>query len=282
MTADLAEDGAAVTSPAARTYAVGDIHGRLDLLRSAIDAISSHVGDSAFRVVFLGDYVDRGPDSRGVIELLIDLQRRWPVTCLKGNHEELMIEALTLPGERRLERWLEYGGDQTLKSYGLAVDGDLAAGVPVEHLRWMAGLPRTTGDGHRIYVHAGLMPGTPAHRQKDETCLWIRERFLQARPGDFEAHVVHGHTPVWEGKPEPAEPELLEHRTNIDTGAFATGVLTVAVFDASLPGGPIEVIKVRGAPVSRLAPEPEDAAPTRRRRGLASWLSRRTSGVASR
>jgi serine/threonine protein phosphatase 1 len=282
MTADLADDEVAAAAPAARTYAVGDIHGRLDLLRTAIDTISDHVGDSAFRVVFLGDYVDRGPDSRGVIDLLIQLQRRWPVTCLKGNHEELMIEALTLPGERRLERWLEYGGDQTLKSYGLAIDDDLAAGVPAEHLRWMGGLPRTTGDGHRIYVHAGLMPGMPAHRQKDETCLWIRERFLQARPGDFEAHVVHGHTPVWEGKVDPTEPELLEHRTNIDTGAFATGVLTVAVFDASLPGGPIEVIKVRGAPLSRLASEPEDAAAPRRRRGLASWLSRRTSGVASR
>src|SRR6202034_935427 len=140
----------------------------------------------------------------------------------------------------------------------------------------MAGLPRTTGDGHRIYVHAGLMPGTPAHRQKDETCLWIRERFLQARPGEFEAHVVHGHTPVWEGKPDPAEPELLEHRTNIDTGAFATGVLSVAVFDADTPGGRIEVLTIRGAPGGRFIADPTDPAPaaasetTPRRRGLAA------------
>ena len=94
----------------------------------------------------------------------------------------------------------------------------------------MAGLPRTTGDKHRIYVHAGLMPGMPAHRQKDETCLWIRERFLQARPGEFEAHVVHGHTPVWEGKPDPAEPELLgtpdqyRHRRVRDRRALCRGV----------------------------------------------------------
>jgi serine/threonine protein phosphatase 1 len=267
-----------------RTYAVGDVHGRLDLLRRAVDAISDHVGDRPFRVVFLGDYVDRGPESRGVIDFLMALQRRWPVVCLKGNHEELMIQAIADPGNRRLERWLEYGGDQTLRSYGLGRDDDLAAGVPQEHLRWMACLPPTTGDKHRIYVHAGLLPGTPAHRQKDETFLWIRERFLQARPGDFEAHVVHGHTPVWEGKPDPAEPELLEHRTNLDTGAFATGVLTVAVFDAEAPGGPIEVLKVRGEQIASFVPDPPEPASTakaespRRRRGLARWLTRRAGG----
>jgi serine/threonine protein phosphatase 1 len=268
----------ATASP--RTYAVGDVHGRLDLLRRAVDAISDHVGDRTFRVVFLGDYVDRGPESRGVVEFLIDLQRRWPVTCLKGNHEELMLQAVTEPGDRRLERWLEYGGEQTLASYGLGREGDLGR-IPSEHLRWMTGLPRTTGDRHRIYVHAGLMPGLPSHRQKDETCLWIRERFLQARAGEFEAHVVHGHTPVWEGKPDPAEPELLEHRTNIDTGAFATGVLCIAVFDAETPGGPIELLKVTGAGAESLIPDPPDPATSpgaetsRPRRGLAKWFSRR-------
>lgn len=281
-------DEASAPAVSARTYAVGDVHGRLDLLRRAVDAIAEHVGDRPFRVVLLGDYVDRGPDSRGVIEFLIDLQRRWPVVCLKGNHEELMIQAIADPGNRRLERWLEYGGEETLHSYGLSRDDDLASGVPQEHLRWMAGLPRTTGDGHRIYVHAGLMPGTPAHRQKDETCLWIRERFLQGRASDFEAHVVHGHTPVWDGKPDPAEPELLEHRTNIDTGAFATGVLTVAVFDADCPGGPVELLRVEGERTARLIPDPpEPAAPlapetTQRRRGVAGWFTRRTSGVGAR
>jgi len=275
-------DTAETPAPAPRTYAVGDVHGRLDLLLRAVRAISEHVGDGPFHVVFLGDYVDRGPDSRGVIEFLMALQRRWPVVCLKGNHEELMIQAIADPASRRLERWLEYGGDETLRSYGLGKDDDLTAGVPHEHLRWMAGLPPTTGDRHRIYVHAGLLPGTPTHRQKDETFLWIRERFLQGRPGDFEAHVVHGHTPVWEGKPDAAEPELLEHRTNIDTGAFATGVLTVAVFDANTPGGPIEVLKVRGEQIARFVPDPPEPATTagpeapRRRRGLTGWLTRRT------
>jgi serine/threonine protein phosphatase 1 len=262
-----------------RTYAVGDVHGRLDLLLRAIQAISDHVGEGSFRVVFLGDYVDRGPDSRGVIEFLMALQRRWAVVCLKGNHEELMLQAITDPANRRLERWLEYGGKETLMSYGLGRNDDLAAKLPQAHLRWMAGLPSTTGDKHRIFVHAGLLPGTPAHRQKEETLLWIRERFLEALPGEFEAHVVHGHTPVWEGKPDPAEPELLEHRTNIDTGAFATGVLTVAVFDAEVPGGPIEVLKVGREQTARFVPDsPEPTAPPeapRRRRGLARWLSRR-------
>jgi serine/threonine protein phosphatase 1 len=271
---------------ATRTYAVGDIHGRLDLLRAAIDRVAQHVGQGPFRIVFLGDYVDRGPDSRGVVDFLMALQRRWPVVCLKGNHEDLMLQAVTQPDRRRLARWLEYGGAETLQSYGVEPTADLAARIPGEHLRWMAGLPRTTGDAHRIYVHAGLAPNTPVHRQKDETCLWIRERFLLGRPGDFEAHVVHGHTPVWDGKPDPAEPELLEHRTNIDTGAFATGVLTVAVFDAQTPGGPTEVLKIRGAPAGQIATDPpegaSDAAPgaRRRRRGLAAWLGGRTRSDA--
>jgi serine/threonine protein phosphatase 1 len=279
MITDLANSEAQPATASARTYAVGDVHGRLDLLSSAVDAVAGHVGDRPFRVIFLGDYVDRGPDSRGVIELLIDLQRRWPVVCLKGNHEDLMIQAVTDPGGRRLERWLEYGGDQTLKSYGLTEQDDLAARVPAEHIRWMSGLPRTTGDRHRIYVHAGLAPGIPAHRQKDDTCLWIRERFLLGRPGDFEAHIVHGHTPVWEGKPDPAEPELLEHRTNIDTGAFATGVLSVAVFEAARPGGPVEVLRVTGPQNARFVTDRADPAaapePGRRRRGFASWFARR-------
>ena len=229
-----------------RTYAIGDVHGRLDLLRRAVVAISDHAGDAAFRVVFLGDYVDRGPDSHGVIELLMDLQRHWPVVCLKGNHEELMLRAIAEPRGRSLDLWLQFGGDATLRSYHVREYDDLAGRVPQSHLHWMAGLPTITRDKHRIYVHAGLLPGIPAHRQKDETCLWIRERFLLGRPDEFEAHVVHGHTPIWEGKPDATEPELLQHRTNIDTGAFATGVLTVAVFDSEIAGGPIEVLKVKG------------------------------------
>jgi serine/threonine protein phosphatase 1 len=278
------DSGLSPTSP--RTYAIGDVHGRLDLLERAVEAIGEHVGDAPFRVIFLGDYVDRGPDSRGVIDLLMELQRRWPVVCLKGNHEELMLQAISQPAGGRLRRWLEYGGDHTLASYGLDEDGDIAAGIPREHLRWMSGLPRTTGDGHRIYVHAGLMPGTPVHRQNEQTFLWIRERFLQAKASEFEAHVVHGHTPIWEGKPDPAAPELLEHRTNLDTAAFATGVLSIAVFEAERPGGPVELLQIRGKAVGRILPDPADEAPAaqpaptpaRRRR----WFGLLPAGDASR
>lgn len=283
MPASTNGDTPPLTASSPRTYAIGDVHGRLDLLEKAVEAISEHVGDAPFRVIFLGDYVDRGPDSRGVIELLMDLQRRWRVVCLKGNHEELMLQAIEQPGGGRLERWLEYGGDATLASYGLGADSDLAAGVPREHRRWMSGLPRTTGDGHRIYVHAGLAPGKPVHRQNDQTFLWIRERFLQARASEFEAHVVHGHTPIWEGKPNPADPELLEHRTNVDTAAFATGVLSIAVFDAERPGGPVEVLQVRGRAIGRITPDPADEPstpePARRRRG---WFGFRSAADASR
>ncbi|HEY1425098.1 MAG TPA: hypothetical protein VGF50_00370, partial [Caulobacteraceae bacterium] len=173
-------------------------------------------------------------------------------------------------------RWSEHHQSLTLTRR-------LAAGVPREHLSWMAGLPLTTGDGHRIYVHAGLAPGTPAHRQKDQTLLWIRERFLLAKPGDFEAHVVHGHTPLWNGKPNPADPELLEHRTNVDTAAFATGVLSIAVFEAERPGGPVEVLQVRGRVLGAITPDPvEDPAPAgepaRRRR----WFGLRSASNAAR
>jgi serine/threonine protein phosphatase 1 len=263
---------ARVQTAGPRTYAIGDVHGRLDLLSAAVEMISAHVGDGAFRVVFLGDYVDRGPDSRGVIDFLIELQRRWPIVCLKGNHEELMLLAVTRPDPARLRRWLEYGGDATLRSYALSPEADLAEGIPKEHLRWIAGLPMTTGDGHRIYVHAGLAPGAPVHRQKEQSCLWIRERFLRAKAKDFEMHVVHGHTPVWKGKPDPSAPELLAHRTNIDTGAFATGVLTVAVFDSRTPGGPIDLLKVKGEARGLVTPDPGGGS----RAGTAwrSWLRR--------
>ena len=266
----------------ARTYAIGDVHGRLDLVERAVDMITEHVGDAPFRVIFLGDYVDRGPDSRGVIDLLMKLQQQWPVVCLKGNHEELMLQAILQSGGGRLKRWLEYGGDHTLASYGLHGESDLAEGIPREHVRWMSGLPRTTGDGHRIYVHAGLMPGTPIHKQKEQSLLWIRERFLLGKASDFEAHVVHGHTPIWVGKRDPAEPELLEHRTNLDTAAFATGVLSIAVFDAERPGGPIEMLQVRGEAVGSFILDPPDESSPRRRRGLRGWFGLRSTDNASR
>ncbi|MFI4975587.1 MAG: metallophosphoesterase family protein [Caulobacterales bacterium] len=228
-------------------YAVGDIHGRFDLLSDAIELIFAHAAKRPARMVFLGDYVDRGPDSRRVVERLIALQQAGAAVCLKGNHEDLMVRALTGADSSAFRLWLDNGGLETLRSYGAASrQGEPGAGVPREHVRWMAGLPLTTADDHRLYVHAGIAPRTAFHRQTEAEFLWIRERFLRAPAKDLDAHVVHGHTPFWERKPDVKEPELLPHRTNLDTGAYATGILSIGVFDPHAPGGPSEVLTVRG------------------------------------
>jgi serine/threonine protein phosphatase 1 len=225
-----------------RIYAVGDIHGRLDLLRLAVERIEAHAGGRPKHLLFLGDYVDRGPDSRGVVELVMALEQAGEATCLKGNHENMMALAVRDRGVA-VARWLDMGGDATLRSYGLKPRGP-ASPLLEAHAEWMAGLPLVARDRHRIYVHAGLVPGRPAERQSARTCLWIRERFLEAAAEDLPGHVVHGHTPVWQGKPDLSRPELLAHRTNLDTGAYRTGVLTVAVFEPEGPPPPAEVLTI--------------------------------------
>jgi serine/threonine protein phosphatase 1 len=228
------------------TYAVGDIHGRLDLLELALDEIERHTRGLNGRVVFLGDYIDRGPDSRQVLERLMSLQRDGDAICLKGNHEDLMVRALTDFGAGDFARWRRCGGSATLSSYCIGEDDDPMAAVPRNHIRWLAGLPLTTADENRIYVHAGLMPRIPFRDQSEAALLWIRGEFLRAQPTDFESHVVHGHTPLWKGKPDPSLPECLPHRTNLDTAAFATGILSVGVFERMSLGGPVEILSVRG------------------------------------
>jgi serine/threonine protein phosphatase 1 len=232
------------------TYAVGDIHGRLDLLERAIDTIGRHGHGLNTRIVFLGDYVDRGPDSRGVLQRLISLQRDLGAICLKGNHEDMMVRAFTSARSDEFALWSACGSKATLKSYGFGEDDDPMNAVPWDHVRWLARLPSTTADPSRIYVHAGLAPRTPFREQTEATMLWIREAFLRAPSKDFDTHVVHAHTPLWHGKPDPAQPELLPHRSNLDTAAFATGVLSIGVFERAAPGGPIEVLRVRGEPAA--------------------------------
>jgi serine/threonine protein phosphatase 1 len=215
------------------TYAIGDIHGRLDLLERAFDLIDAHAGMRRFQVVCLGDYVDRGPDSRGVIDVLRRKAAGPRLTCLKGNHETMMLEALE---EGEWSVWLDNGGDETLASY--------PDGVPAEHLDWLRDLPICARDADRLYVHAGFMPGASLADQGEEACLWIRGRFLNAEADDLPGHVVHGHTPKHPGKLDMAQPERLPHRTNLDTGACWTGVLSIGVFE---PGQaePVEVFAVR-------------------------------------
>jgi len=243
------------------TYAVGDIHGRLDLLVKAINAIEAHGAGHQIRIIMLGDYVDRGPDSRGVVEYLIASARRLEMICLKGNHEAMMADAIGSGDPKSLSMWIQYGGLETMKSYGWTWrrTPDFSI-IPREHLEWMAGLPVSARDGDRVFVHAGLDPDKALDRQDEAVCLWIRDRFLEASLEKVGAHVVHGHTPEWSEKTEAAAPELLAHRTNLDTGAYFTGVLAIGVFAEESPGGPVEVLTVRGDAESQ-----ENVAPRWRR-----------------
>ncbi|MGH6985727.1 MAG: metallophosphoesterase family protein [Caulobacteraceae bacterium] len=240
------------------TYAVGDIHGRADLLCEALDLIEAHTIGRARRIVFLGDYVDRGPSSAEVVDRLMTLQSRdLSVVCLRGNHEAMMLEALEGGDPGAMTLWLDNGGEATLASYRNFPLSSALGAPPNAHLAWMQGLPLTASDPGRVYVHAGLAPGVSLSRQKQRSLIWIRDAFLAADAEEFDAHVVHGHTPVWSGKPDPVKPERLAHRTNLDTGAFATGILSVGVFRTNSGRGPIEILSAglkahRGPSRSRL------------------------------
>jgi serine/threonine protein phosphatase 1 len=216
------------------TYAIGDIHGRDDLLGSALTKITAHAGGKAGVIVMIGDYVDRGPHSKQVIErLLHGMAGGCKLVALKGNHDAMMLEYLRDPAGTAW--WLEKGGEATLASYG----GDPAA-VPQSHIVWLDQLPLMHIDAHRLYVHAGVDPAIPLNRQSEKTLLWMR--YPDEYAGGFgELHVVHGHDKHPEG------PLLYPGRTNLDTLAWRTGRLTVGVFDDLRPGGPVDLIEIRGA-----------------------------------
>jgi serine/threonine protein phosphatase 1 len=217
------------------TYAIGDVHGRLDLLMDLLSQIITHANGRSCKLVFLGDYIDRGPDSAGVVELVRRFQQRWPegVLCLKGNHEAMLLEVVKEPAA--IPWWLGNGGDATLASFGVSHPGDLPAGV----LSWMAGLVTMYEDEHRYFVHAGLHPGLSLSEQDDQTKLWIRDEFLSI-DYNFGKHVVHGHTPI-----ETGGPELRPYRTNLDTGAVFGGPLTAGVFTDER-GPAVGFLKSRG------------------------------------
>ena len=202
------------------TYVVADIHGRADLLLKLLERLRDHAPGERRRAVFLGDYVDRGPDSALVVRTLRTLQESFPqaVTCLAGNHEDMLLRARE-GGARDVRQWMRNGGDAVLASYGVARVDDL----PRQDVAWLAGLPTLHEDAQRYYVHAGLRPGLPPLAATREDRLWIRDAFLDG-DHDFGKHVVHGHTPREGG------PEVLAHRTNLDTGAVFTGRLVAGVF----------------------------------------------------
>lgn len=219
-------------------YAIGDVHGRLDLLTGmhaqiAADIMRLRPGD--WRIVHLGDYVDRGPESRGVIEFLVrQTAADGRVLSLAGNHDAGFLDFLAKPDPDGL--FARYGGVQTAQSYGVELDvrdsdsfdegcRALAAAVPPAHRDFLQELKFSASLGDFFFCHAGIRPGVALDKQDPKDLIWIR--------GDFHRHqelfpkvVVHGHTPV-------SEPEVLANRVNLDTGAFASGRLTALVIDGA-------------------------------------------------
>jgi|SRR5579862_1462586 len=202
-------------------YAIGDIHGSLGKLQRLISRCEQDAGSRRMTFVFLGDYIDRGPHSSGVIAYLIDLQSRLGdrVVALKGNHEAMALSAIDGTGPLRL--WFAQGGAATLESYGNAAPAEL----PRAHVDWMRALRLSYDDGRRFFVHAGVDPGKPLEEQEAADMLWIREPFL-SDGRDYGRLLVHGHTPMMSGRPD-----LRANRLNLDTGAVFGGPLTAAAFD---------------------------------------------------
>ena len=218
------------------TYAIGDLHGRFDLLNAAIGAIDRHARQPC-KIVFLGDYVDRGPESRRVVErLMAGPPIGWQWVCLKGNHEAMMIEALTM--EQLPDFWERNGGGATLRSYGhSSLSVAIAKIVPEAHVAWLRSLPLMHVDRHRIYVHAGVDQTAPLDRRREEIVLWKRHPESDDR-GHGRLHVVHGHDPFEDG------PVLLANRTDLDALAWVPGRVVVGVFEDHKSEEPIDILEV--------------------------------------
>jgi serine/threonine protein phosphatase 1 len=219
-----------------RIYAVGDVHGRADLLQPLLARIDADLAANPVAQsveVFLGDYIDRGPRSRQVLDLLIERRARHMMLCLKGNHETYAAEFLRNPAI--WSDWKNLGGANTLLSYDVSpARGDdrqalqdtamaFRQALPDSHHRFLNGLALSFTCGDFFFVHAGVRPGIPLRQQRQEDLLWIREDFL-LHEGDFGKVVVHGHTPA-------KEPDVRANRINVDTGAYATGRLTCLVLE---------------------------------------------------
>jgi serine/threonine protein phosphatase 1 len=201
-------------------YAFGDIHGSLPKLRELIARCEQDAAGRPMTFVFLGDYIDRGPESAGVVRTVIELQSKLGerVIALKGNHEAMALGVLD--GTMPADYWIAQGGAATLRSFGVQSVREL----PHDHVEWLRSLRLSYDDGRRFFVHAGIDPDKPLETQRETDLLWIREPFLSDRR-DHGRLVVHGHTPLATGRPQ-----LRSNRLNLDTGAVFGGPLTAAVF----------------------------------------------------
>ncbi|MCM8556613.1 metallophosphoesterase family protein [Sphingomicrobium sediminis] len=218
--------GDAPLKPGKRVYAIGDVHGCDKQLKKLLKRIRKDLEgyEGKSHLVFLGDYIDRGPDSRGVIDRLIagglpgDKQH-----FLIGNHEVAMLQAF----EGKALGWLAYGGIETLESYGVdkkalfahpSIKKLLKAHLPPEHLEFFQSLKHSKRIGDYLFVHAGIRPGVPLEKQKERDLVWIRDDFLKSKK-DHGVTVVHGHTIT-------SKPQVKKNRIAVDTGCYATGTLT--------------------------------------------------------
>ncbi len=225
---------------ASRIYTIGDIHGRADLLRE----LHRFIHEDAYRrqaarnvVIYLGDYIDRGAESAAVINLLLDAPLPgFECIHLKGNHEDSLLRFLDDVGIG--PSWMYYGGDATLRSYGVMppepatrleelsrAQLEFARRLPERHRRFMQGLALSHSEGDYFFVHAGVRPGVPFDAQAEQDLLWIRDEFLQSGT-EFGKIVVHGHTIT-------ERPDVQRNRIGIDTGAFATDRLTCLVLEGT-------------------------------------------------
>jgi serine/threonine protein phosphatase 1 len=219
-----------------RVYAIGDIHGRLDLLNKCLSQIDEDLArneNGRSIQVFLGDYIDRGPSSRETVDRLIDRNARHECVFLKGNHEQLALRSLA--DTSVFPKWLHLGGLETLVSYGirasaskkrrdvLAAQSAFQNALPASHLKFFGGLKTHFCCGNYFFAHAGVKPGVELSKQNEQDLLWIRDEFLSSTV-DFGMIVVHGHTPT-------PRVDVRSNQINIDTGAYASDLLSCLVLD---------------------------------------------------
>jgi len=232
-----------LTPPDTVVYAIGDIHGRHDLLETIQRGIAFDAGMRRAQrkvIVYLGDYLSRGHDSRRAVERVLEWRPgdcgQVEIVALKGNHEDLALRFLG--GELSAGRhWFDYDGRDALRHYGVQVHDDapldddamqalrarFAAAIPAPHLEFFRGLKASHREGGYHFVHAGVRPGVALAEQGEHDQMWIRTRFLESGE-DHGATVIHGHSSA-------SEPQVRHNRIGIDTGAYATGVLTCLVLD---------------------------------------------------
>lgn len=226
----------AALPPETRIYAIGDIHGRADLLQDVLSRIDDDIKRRPIAYageVYVGDYIDRGADSKGVIDLLAVRMVQNHAICLRGNHEALLEEFL-FESSAALDGWRQLGGLATLASYGVTptrtqsnddVQDALHRALPTTHQLFLRCLRNNVRCGDFLFVHAGIRPGVPLHAQDPSDLMWIRDEFLNSSK-DHGLYVIHGHTPV-------PHADIRDNRANIDTGAWRSGVLTCIAIEGS-------------------------------------------------